>query len=242
MTRSASDRLPALLRGDQQRLGACLTSPGWTYSLWCLGIIAVGAGCYGAAIGAWRSPLQAGYTTIKLPLILLLTTLGNALLNGLLAPLLGAALTFRQTVLAILSSFAIASVILGAFAPLVFFQVWSLPAAITIDNLPSSRSQSGPSVGAFSLIQLTHVSVIAFAGITANLRLLQLLTALTGTPTIARKVLWGWLMGNTLLGTQLSWIFRPFFGAPTLPVEFLRPHPMQGSFIETIWNALQSSL
>src|SRR6266540_4240090 len=48
-------------------------------------VIFAGAGLFGFAMGWWRSPLQAGYTALKFPLIILLTTLGNALLNGMLA-------------------------------------------------------------------------------------------------------------------------------------------------------------
>ena len=66
-----------------------------------IAVIFVGAGSYGAAIGYWRDPLQAGYTAIKFPLVILLTTLGNALLNGMLAPLLGLNIGFRQSLLVI---------------------------------------------------------------------------------------------------------------------------------------------
>ena len=61
----------------------------------CVVAIVVGAGSYGAVMGCWRDPLQALYTGIKLPLVILLTTLGNGLLNGMLAPLLGLNVTFR---------------------------------------------------------------------------------------------------------------------------------------------------
>ena len=54
-----------------------------------LGVIVVGAGLYGAAVGWWRDPLQALYTATKFPLIILLTAAGNAMLNAMLAPLLG---------------------------------------------------------------------------------------------------------------------------------------------------------
>ncbi|HKX61291.1 MAG TPA: hypothetical protein VJS65_05595, partial [Verrucomicrobiae bacterium] len=55
----------------------------------CVALIAGGAGCFGAAVGSWRAPEQALYCAVKLPLILLLTTVGNGLLNAMLAPLLG---------------------------------------------------------------------------------------------------------------------------------------------------------
>src|SRR6266550_635285 len=86
---------------------------GW----FCAGSIIIGAGFYGAAIGSWRDGWQALFTGIKLPLVLLFTTLGNGLLNGMLAPLLGLNVTFRQSLVIVLISFAVASVILGALSP-----------------------------------------------------------------------------------------------------------------------------
>ena len=90
-------------------------------------VIVVGAGMYGAAIGSWRSPLMGAFVAAKFPLILLLTALGNALLNGMLAQLIGLSASFRQVSLAILMSFAITASILGAFSPLVYFMVLNLP-------------------------------------------------------------------------------------------------------------------
>jgi hypothetical protein len=216
--------LPALLRGDVLALQGWLTHRSTPRLIGCLVAILLGAGAYGAAIGGWRSPLQGAYTAAKLPLILLLTTLGNALLNGLLAPLLGLNLSLRQTTLAILLSFTSLAVILAAFSPLVFFAVWNLPPM-------SAEAARGT---AYALIQLSQVVVIAFAGIVANVRLLQLLRHLSGSRAIATRVLVAWLAGNLLLGTQLTWMLRPFFGAPALPVEFLRHDALRGNFFEAV--------
>src|SRR3990172_10055937 len=60
-----------------------------------IAVIVVGAGLYGAAMGWWRDPWQALFVALKFPLILLLTALGNALLNAMLAPLLGLNVSFR---------------------------------------------------------------------------------------------------------------------------------------------------
>ena len=79
-------------------------------------VIVLGAGCYGAAMGWWRAPQQALFTAVKFPLILLLTAIGNALINGMLAPLLGLDIPFRRSFAAVVMSFAVASAILGAFA------------------------------------------------------------------------------------------------------------------------------
>jgi len=195
-------------------------------------LILIGAGLYGAAMGYWRAPLQAVFVAAKFPLIILLTTVGNALLNGMLAPLLGLNIPFRQSCLAILLSFTIASAILGSFSPLVAFVIWNAPAMSAL----GAKFSSGP----YSFIQLTHVAIIAFAGLIANLRLMQLLRSLTRDAEVARRALVAWLVGNLFLGSQLSWILRPFIGSPGLPVEFLRATAFKGNFYETVFRSLLS--
>jgi hypothetical protein len=193
----------------------------------------LGAGMFGAAVGCWRASLQAVYTAIKLPLILLLTSLGNALLNGMLAPLLGLNISLRQSLVAILMSFTIAGAILGAFSPLLFFLVW---------NMPPLTPQAGLSGAAYSFILVAQVLMIAFAGAAANLRLLQLLRQLSGSGRIAKRILLGWLAVNFLLGAQLSWNLRPFVGSPGLPVEFLRQEAFHGNFFEAVFYAARHLL
>ena len=229
MTNSAKTdvwHISLLLRGEPEYLRA------WTEA-WdvgrlavCTAVILLGAGLYGAAMGYWRAPLQALFVAAKFPLIILLTTAGNAFLNGMLAPLLGLNISLRQSFLAILLSFTIASAILGSFSPLVAFVIWNAPAMSSLD----AKLSGGP----YSFIQLTHVAVIAFAGLTANLRLMQLLRHLGGDASVGRRVLVAWLAGNLFLGSQLSWILRPFIGSPALPVEFLRTAAFKGNFYETV--------
>lgn len=180
------------------------------------------------AMGSWRAPLQALYCGVKLPLILLLTALGNGLLNAMLAPLLGLNLPARQSLLAVLMSFAVAALILGAFSPLLGFLVWNLPPLVA--GAPTNLS-------AHSVILLAETGMIACAGIAANLRLAQLLRALAGQSAAGRNVLLAWLAGNLFLGSQLAWMARPFVGSPGLAVEFLRADALKGSFFEALWSA-----
>ena len=104
----------------------------------CVAAIVIGAGSYGAVMGCWRDPLQALYTGIKLPLVILLTTRGNGLLNGMLAPLLGLNVTFRQSLTVVLMSFAVTAMVLGALSPVALFIVWNTPplAAGTTESSP----------------------------------------------------------------------------------------------------------
>ncbi|MSU57557.1 MAG: hypothetical protein EXS35_05160 [Pedosphaera sp.] len=193
-----------------------------------IAVIVVGAGCYGAAMGWWRAPMQALFVGIKFPLIILLTTLGNALLNAMLAPLLGLNISLRQSLLAVLMSFAITAAILGAFSPLLAFVVWNTP-----PMTPDVKSTT-----AYALIKLLHVVVIAFAGIAGNVRLFQLLAQLGGSRRVAQRVLLAWLAVNLFLGSQLTWIARPFIGAPRLPVVFLREHALSSNFFENVFQTL----
>lgn len=225
----AAPRLGDFLRGDVIAMEAWVVRFDVRRLIFCLMIIMLGAGMFGATVGVWRSPLQAWYTAVKLPLIILLTTLGNGLLNGMLAPLLGLNLRFRESLLAILMSHTIAAAILGSLSPVMLFVALNVP---PLDPL-APRSTSG-----FELVQFINVAVIAFAGVMANVRLLQLLERLGGGRGIAQRVLLAWLAGNLFLGAQLAWNLRPFIGAPELAVQFVRPDALKGNFYEAIASNL----
>jgi hypothetical protein len=220
------EHFKTFLRGDIA--SASLERPAlrW-FSSYFLAIV-IGSSVYGATIGLWRAPLQALFTAMKFPLLILLTCLGNGAVNGMLAQTLGSGLSFRQTALATLMSFAIASVILGAFSPITLFILCNTPPL-----------DSGHAIVGHSMMLLTHVFVIAIAGVIANRRLLSLLRITTGRDATARAVLFSWLGGNLFLGAQLAWNLRPFIGAPGLAVQFLRPDPLRGNFYEAVWRAVR---
>jgi hypothetical protein len=91
---------------------------------------------------------------------------------------------------------------------------------------------------AYSFIKLTHVAVIAFAGMVGNTRLFQLLARLGESRTVACRVLFAWVAGNLFLGSQLAWILRPFIGSPALPVEFFRQTALHGNFYENVFRTV----
>lgn len=181
---------------------------------------------YGFTVGFWRSPLMGIYVSIKLPLLIVLTLLCNGLLNGLLGMLLGTGLGFRQSWFALLSSFALAALVLGSLAPVTFLLAW---------NAPPPDSPAAESSHAAYL--LTHTALIAFAGVSANVHLHRMLGNRAPSRTAALATLFAWLGGNAFLGAQFSWILRPFFGSPSLEVAFLRPDPMRGNFYEAVWRS-----
>jgi hypothetical protein len=208
-------------------LAEILSAPDARALFGCAAIIFVGSSLYGFTVGVWRAPLQSLYTAIKFPLLIFLTCIGNGAINGMLAQILGLGFSFKQTSLAILMSFAIAATILGGFAPIMLFLWYNAP------GLASKRAILG-----HSIMLLAHVFVIAFAGVVANRRLLDLLRKRSGHEATARAVLFCWLAGNLFLGAQLAWNLRPFIGSPTLAVQFLRDDPLRGNFYEAVWRAL----
>jgi len=226
-------RVRLLLQGEPSRLAALATARQSATVAWCVGSICLGAGVFGAVMGCWREPSQALYTGTKLPLVILLTTLGNGLLNGMLAPLLGLNLGFRQSFVLVLISFAIASIILGALSPVALFVVWNTP------PLTAGTWLRSPEYG---VLQLTLAGFIALAGILGNVRLLPLLRQFTSQATVARRVLFAWLAGNLFLGSQISWVLRPFIWDPAGPVQFIGQQYFHGSFCETVFDAARRLL
>ena len=170
---------------------------------------------------------MGGYVAVKVPLLIFLTLLTNGLLNGMLAQVFGSGLGFRQTMLAMLMSFACFSLITGALSPLALLLVAQAP----------QPGEAG-AVAAYRNILLLHVGIISFAGVTAHRRFYPVLGAASLQPGAAPRVFAAWLAGNLFVGAQWSWNLRPFFGEPAKPVEFVRPDWNRSTFYEALWEKL----
>lgn len=206
-----------------------LERPSRAETLWVGGVALLGMAAYGFTVGFWRDPLMGVFVAVKLPLLIVLTLACNSVLNGLLGALLGTGLGFRQSLHALLTSSAVAAVILGSLAPVTFLMAWNAPPP----DSPGAR-------GAHAAYLVAHTLWIAFAGVAANLHLHRLLAWRSPTRAAATITLLAWLGGNAFLGAQFSWILRPFFGSPDLKVQFLRPHPFDGTFHEAVWRSLNT--
>jgi hypothetical protein len=172
--------ISALLRGERDAVDGSVRGTGSGSLARNIAVIILGAGLFGAAMGAWRSPEQALYTALKFPLIVLLTTLGNALLNGMLAPLLGLNLRLRESLHAVALGFTVAALILGALAPMLLFLVWNAPPLETAVRTGSPVHQ---------VILLASVAAIAWGGIVGVSRLHGSLQRLGGNAPVAWRVL-----------------------------------------------------
>jgi len=221
--------LPLLCQGHGAEMKGWLENPTGPRILACLAAITAGGAAYGFTLGLWRAPLMGGYVALKLPLLIFLTLLTNGLLNGMLSQLLGSGLGFRQTLLAMLMSFAGFSLITAALSPVALMMVLDAPSP----GEPGARES-------YRVILLVHTAIIAFAGVTAHRRFYPILAACADTPAAAARVFVAWLAGNLFVGAQLSWNLRPFFGQPARDVSFLRPDWNRSSFYESIYHNLGS--
>lgn len=229
---STLSRLKILARAEPAVLAAWLRQPVTRDLLMPLLLsICAGGAAYGFSIGVWRAPLQGVFVAVKMPCLIFLTLMVNGFLNGILAVLLGSGLSFKQTLLACLMSFAIFGLIVGSLSPIAI--------AIALD---APRPGAEGAVRWYRMLLLTHTAIIAFAGMVSNYKLLRLLQDFSGSAAAGWRVLLAWLGGNLFVGAQLSYNLRPFFGNPELPIQFVRPDPFDGNFYEAVWLLLLASL
>jgi hypothetical protein len=197
---------------------------------WAAAVTIVGGAIYGFAFGLWRAPEQALYSAIKLPLLLLAVVAASAVINGVLALLLRSGIGVLQGTVAILLSFSVAVMILAALAPVAVLFVLSVPGPEAAAARPAEVYRTA------ELVLFFHIVVIGVCGVAGNVRLYQLLRRLAPTRAVSRRVLLSWILVDGFVGSQLSWILRPFLCKPHLPPEFVRERALEGNFFEEVWG------
>lgn len=185
----------------------------------------MGGAVYGATLGIWNSAQLALFTAIKLPLLWIATALVAGFASGLFAARLGFVGGARAMIHALCAGFASVGIVLASIAP---------PIALFALTLPTLGVPAERRVHAF--LQLLHVSAIAIAGLVAvrgQRRWLAPACAEANAPT---RIVATWVALHLIVGAQIAWILRPWFGTPGLPVEFLREDAFDGSFYESLWR------
>ncbi|HEY2365307.1 MAG TPA: hypothetical protein VGH87_02935 [Polyangiaceae bacterium] len=185
--------------------------------------IVIGAASYGLAFGIWRGPTQAVFSAIKLPVLLLAVAVCTIGLGAMLAMLLRSKLSLGQTGVCMLLSFAVTSAVLGALTPV----------SIALDVLVPRTTATGRA------LLLFHTAMIAAAGVAGVLRLRTLLARLGLEHVVARRVLVSWISAQFLVGSQLSWLLRPFFGDLHARPTFLAHDVLRGSFFAAVDQAMR---
>lgn len=176
---------------------------------------------YGVSMGLFRAEwLPPIVSAIKMPLLYMLSLTvcfyPLYVLNVMFGPRLRPVQCLRLLLLAISANAAA----VASYAPLsIFF------------TLTTSRQ-------GYSFLILMHVTVLALAAM-ASLVVIGVIfrsTARRAGRPLSVKFMLTWGLLYAFVGTQMSWLLRPWLGSWSGPYEILRPRG--GSFIEAVWSLL----
>ncbi len=181
---------------------------------------------YGAIIGAYSGGLQIISSAIKLPALYLLTLIICIPTLYFFDILFGSKLIFKQYVTMALVSVSIISVLLFSFAPVVLFFL------ISIDG--------------YDFFLLLNVLIMGITGVVGVRIFYRGMQEMLGGPEaleneMRAKLLKGWVFLYALVGSQLGWTLRPFFGSEGQNFEIFRPD-INGSFYAKVIESISIML
>lgn len=171
---------------------------------------------YGAIIGSSSGWLQMLVSMVKLPSLYLLTLLICLPTLYFFDILFGSRADFKQYTVLSLTTVAVISVLLFSFAPITLFFLISIRSYHFFLLL---------NVAIFSLTGFVGVKLF-YSGIRSVMELDQ------DTPKVRNRLLLFWLTLYGLVGSQLGWTLRPFFGSPDQPFQLFRE--VEGNFYSQV--------
>lgn len=177
--------------------------------LWCIVLFGM---TYGAAMGTFGGvrPAQVLYSSLKVPLLLLVT--GGISLPSVfvLYTLSGLRDDFPQVLRALLATQAALATVLAALAP--FTVLW----------YASCRD--------YRLAILFNGLMFALATASTQRVLRRQCRELIARDARHRTLLQVWLIIYAFIGIQMGWMLRPFVGDPTQPTAFFRPDGLSNAY------------
>ncbi|MGB3298428.1 MAG: hypothetical protein WBA76_09175 [Phormidesmis sp.] len=181
---------------------------------------------YGAIIGSYGGGLQIISSAIKLPALYLITLIICIPTLYFFDILFGSKLDFKQYVTMALTSVSVISVLLFSFAPVVLFFLIS--------------------VKGYNFFLLLNVLIMAITGGVGVRLFYKGMRDMVGGPeaieqNLRRRLLQGWVLLYALVGSQLGWTLRPFFGAEGQKFQIFRPE-IDGNFYAKVLEAIGSML
>lgn len=186
-----------------------------------IAIILLLGGFYGLSMGVFNPGWQTFASALKVPLLFLLTVFICFPALFIVNVLLGARMTFVQSLLLILTTIALITVVLASLAPIgVFFVIIN---------------------SSYSFIQLLHVAFFTVASVSGLWTLNQGLSYLCEKHGIYPRqgliVTRAWVVIFALVGTQLAWNLRPFIGTESMQFEVFRRQ--EGNFYTAVVHSFQ---
>jgi hypothetical protein len=199
--------------------------------LQCLGALVAGGAVHGFCIGSAKSLLYGTRSAIKVPLLLLGTAVICAMAYHVVGRTAGLRLSFLAMQRASLRLFAVVALALASLAPVSLFLGQTMEPPV------------GTDLGGYPGFVGIHVVFTAVAGCTGLwLQARTLLAAQAIGVTRARVVTGSWLALSLLVGGQLAFYLRPFFGIASLtgePPFLLGDEPTATgarNFYEVVWQ------
>jgi hypothetical protein len=211
--RGALLQTDAFLRGGGLFAPARATERPWW---WLPVMIIVFSSLYGAVMGTYNVGsaerlLQVAYSALKVPLLLLVTSLLCLPAFFVLNTVLGLRDDFREALQAILAGQAGLSVALASLSPVVRFWYFS---------------NTG-----YAAAQLFNAFLFAIATIAGHLVMRRYYGALFARRPAHRVSLYGWVILYAFVGIQMGWTLRPFIGIPAKSVTFFRDEPFSNAYV-----------
>lgn len=183
-----------------------------------------GSAIYGSVLGLWRSPLMSLYAAIKLPLLLIWTSILTMSFNWMVARTLSLRLSFLQVSVLATSALASAGLVLASLSPVAWLFTVCAPGA------------SADARGTHNLLFVTHTALIAACGLVGSQTLWRTLRAVTTSRQEALGAYLVWLVTFAFVAGELGWLLRPFVGSIYFPVAFLRGDSLDRNVYEFIWT------
>jgi hypothetical protein len=199
----------------------------WRELLGLFAFVIFACALYGAVLAGWRAPRLSLYVAVKLPALFLGTTAFVSIFNWMIASMLGSGLSFKATVFTVFASMTIGCWILLSLVPVSLF--------FLLSGVSYSGSHTELQI-AHNSILMTHIFVLALAGIGGNAALIQGLRRVARPQCPVTTLFYAWLAAFAFVGCQMSWILRPFIGSPFFPVVFLRPDALDRNFYEFVFT------
>lgn len=186
--------------------------PWWWLPLIILGISPIFGGFMGSYHFVSAERLwQVAYSGVKLPILILTTTLiclpGFAVLNTVL----GLRDDLRDSMQAILAGQAGLSLTLAALGPLTRFWYFSM--------------------SSYRGALLFNAGVFAVATLAGHLVMFRYYRSLMQRHRYHWIAFYAWLAMYTFVGIQMGWTLRPFVGSPDMPTTFLRAEPFSNAYV-----------
>ncbi len=167
-----------------------------------IGELVIAPALYGFSVGLIRSPRTALFNLLKLPLLILTSTLVAALAYALVAKLLLREAPLREVRRLVLGCYGEIGTLLASLAPVCLFFALSF-----------ERPTGPQALGEYPLFLGLNVALIAVVGCVAVVRQGRaLLRRFAVPPARGWAVVIVWLGLSLIVGGQTAWYLRPFFG------------------------------